>query len=191
MLAGGRASWTSSPASAPRWRQTPPPKHFERCAMVNGERYIATSLRHQSRRRYDGFRVPALVLLAGATFFEGYAQLGAIGSPVYLRGSVGVGLFAGTSLIVITLVDGTAGGRHHQTSVRSLVAARALLVTATFVVFVLPRAVGSRTLGASDLLVALGVLLSAVLDERRAFCPPSMLDHLSRLSLSPEDHPPL
>ena len=153
--------------------------------MVDGEQYVATSWRHhQSRRRCDGFRVPALVLLAGAIIFEGYAQLGAIGSPVYLRGSVGVGLFSGASLIVITLVDGS-GNRHHRSSVRSLVAARALLVTATFVVFVLPRAVGSRTLGASDLLVALGVLVSAVLDERRASCRPPMLDHLSNLSLSP------
>ena len=158
--------------------------------MVNGEQYVATSWRPQSRRRCDGFRVPALVLLAGAIIFEGYAQLGAIGSPVYLRGSAGVGLFSGASLIVISLVDGSAGGRHHRTSVRSLVAARALLVTATFVVFALPRAVGSRTLGASDLLVALGVLVSAVLDERRASCRPPMLDHLSRLSLSPEDRPP-
>ena len=119
--------------------------------MVNGEQYAATSWRHQSRRRYDAFRVPAMVLVAGAIIFEGYAQLGAIGSPVYLRGSMAVALFSGASLIVITLVDDSAGGRHHQSSVRSLVVARALLFTATFAVFLLPRPVGSRTLGASDL----------------------------------------
>ena len=158
--------------------------------MVNGEQYAATSWRHQSRRRYDGFRVPAMVLVAGAIIFEGYAQLGAIGSPVYLRGSMAVALFSGASLIVITLVDDSAGGRHHQSSVRSLVVARALLFTATFAVFLLPRPVGSRTLGASDLLVALGVLVSAVLDERSASCRPPMLDRLSSLSLSPEHRPP-
>jgi hypothetical protein len=127
-----------------------------------------------------------LAPLDGPALAVGGARLRVIGSPVYLRGSVGGGLFAGASLIVITLMDSSGGGRLHQTSERSLVAARALLATATLVMFVLPRTLSSRTLGTSDLLVALGVLLSAVLDERRTSCRPLMLEHPPNLSVSPE-----
>jgi hypothetical protein len=168
----------------------PLPKQSERCTMVDGERYEANSWRHQPRSRRYGFRVPTLVLLSGAIIFEGYAQLRVIGSPIYLRDSAGAALFAAASLILIALLDGPAGIRPHRTSEGSLVAVRALLVTATLVVFVLPRAIGSRTLGVSDLLVALGILVSAVLDERRASCRRPVIGDLPNLFPSPDHRPP-
>jgi hypothetical protein len=124
-----------------------------------------TSLLQNSRQRSE-LRAPALVLLAIACILEGYARLGEIGSPHFVRGSLAAGLFAAVSLAAIRLAGGSTTGRLVRLLDGSLRAVQTLLVAATVVVIVLPRPTSSITLGASDLLVALGVLASVALGER-------------------------
>jgi hypothetical protein len=98
---------------------------------------------------------------------EGYAQIGAIGSPHFVHGSVGAGLFTVMALIAITRVVGLPGGGRDRMFEGPLIAACALLAPATIAAMVVPGPTSSATLGVSDLLVALAVLATAAVLERR------------------------
>jgi hypothetical protein len=137
--------------------------------------YDPTSLQHPFGRRRSELRAPALVLLAVACILEAYAQLGAIGSPHYVRSSMGAGLFAAATLAAIALLNRSSSTLRDPASGDSLCAARALLTIATLVAIALPRVTSSGTLGVSDLLVALGVLVAAAVDEQTRAHRPRLL----------------
>jgi hypothetical protein len=120
-------------------------------------------LRHPS-----DFRTPGLVLLAVASVLEGYASLGTIGAPSFVTGPAGAFVFAlGCLGFAIGLTRAAEGARHTFTQLY-LLRASALLAAVTLAFVIGVPGFGQRSVGASDLVLAIAALVAAAAVERRS-----------------------